>query len=87
MNRTDNHRTWGIVAHGTQNTIGFNAVPMFVSADTYTRYELLAPEAIIQNLLLRSDRNRQGATDHFNAIREGSEATDERSRSGHRNSL
>jgi hypothetical protein len=49
----------------------------FVSADTYTRYELLAPESHQFKIYYEVTETRPGARFHFNAIREGSEASDE----------
>ena len=63
--------------HGTPGTLGFNASAQFISADTYTRYELLAPESHQFKIYYEVTETRPGAKYHFNAIREGSEATDE----------
>jgi hypothetical protein len=49
----------------------------YISADTYTRYELLAPESHQFKIYYEVTETRVGAKFHFNAIREGSEATDE----------
>jgi len=49
----------------------------FISGDTYTRYELLAPESHQFKIYYEVTETRAGARFHFNAIREGSEATDE----------
>src|SRR5262245_66089847 len=49
----------------------------FSSADTYTRYELLAPDTHQFKIYYEVTETRVGARYHFNAIREGSEATDE----------
>ena len=49
----------------------------FISADTYTRYELLAPETHQFKIYYEVTETRAGARYHFNQIREGSEATDE----------
>jgi hypothetical protein len=49
----------------------------YVSADTYTRYELLAPESHQFKIYYEVTETRVAAKFHFNAIREGSEATDE----------
>jgi hypothetical protein len=49
----------------------------FTSADTYTRYELLAPESHQFKIYYEVTETRPGAKYHFNAIREGSEAPDE----------
>jgi len=49
----------------------------FISADTYTRYELLAPETHQFKIYYEVTETRAGARFHFNQIREGSEASDE----------
>jgi hypothetical protein len=49
----------------------------FISGDTYTRYELLAPETHQFKIYYEVTETRPGAKYHFNAIRDGSEATDE----------
>ena len=49
----------------------------YISSDTYTRYELLAPESHQFKIYYEVTETRPGAKFHFNAIREGSEATDE----------
>ena len=49
----------------------------YISADTYTRYELLAPESHQFKIYYEVTETRAGAHFHFNAIREGSEASDE----------
>jgi len=49
----------------------------YISADTYTRYELLAPETHQFKIYYEVTETRNGARFHFNQIREGSEATDE----------
>ncbi len=49
----------------------------FISADTYTRYELLAPETHQFKIYYEVTETRAGAKFHFNQIREGSEASDE----------
>jgi hypothetical protein len=49
----------------------------YISADTYTRYELLAPETHQFRILYEVTETRPGARFHFNIIRPGSEATDE----------
>src|ERR1700739_5026009 len=49
----------------------------YISADTYTRYELLAPETHQFKIYYEVTETRAGARYHFNQIREGSEATDE----------
>jgi hypothetical protein len=49
----------------------------FISADTYTRYELLSPESHQFKIYYEVTETRVGARFHFNQIREGSEASDE----------
>ena len=49
----------------------------YISADTYTRYELLAPESHQFKIYYEVTETRVGARFHFNQIREGSEASDE----------
>src|SRR5438132_4545421 len=49
----------------------------FISADTYTRYELLAPESHQFKIYYEVTETRAGSRFHFNQIREGSEASDE----------
>ena len=49
----------------------------YVSADTYTRYELLPPETHQFKIYYEVTETRAGARFHFNQIREGSEASDE----------
>ena len=51
--------------------------PQFVSSDTYTRYELLAPDTHQFKIYYEVTETRVGARFHFNPIREGSEASDE----------
>ena len=53
------------------------AAAQYVSADTYTRYELLAPETHQFKIYYEVTETRAGARFHFNQIREGSEASDE----------
>ena len=53
------------------------ASAQYISADTYTRYELLAPETHQFKIYYEVTETRVGAKFHFNQIREGSEATDE----------
>ena len=55
----------------------FSAGAQFVSADTYTSYELLAPESHQFKIYYEVTETRAGAKFHFNAIREGAEASDE----------
>lgn len=49
----------------------------YISSDTYTRYELLAPETHQFRIYYEVTETRAGARFHFNAIREGSAASDE----------
>src|SRR5437867_7562990 len=49
----------------------------YISADTYTRYELLAPETHQFKIYYEVTETRAGSRYHFNQIREGSEASDE----------
>jgi len=49
----------------------------FISSDTYTRYELLAPETHQFRIYYEVTETRPGARFHFNPIRAGSEASDE----------
>src|SRR5262247_2823505 len=53
------------------------APAQYVSADTYTRYELLAPETHQFRIFYEVTETKPGARFHFNAIRPGSEASDE----------
>jgi hypothetical protein len=53
------------------------ATAQFISADTYTRYELLAPETHQFKIYYEVTETRAGSRYHFNQIREGSEASDE----------
>ncbi len=56
---------------------GLSVPAQFISADTYTRYELLVPESHQFKIYYEVTETRAGASYHFNQIREGSEATDE----------
>ena len=49
----------------------------YISGDTYTRYELLAPETHQFKIYYEVTETRAGSRFHFNAIREGSDASDE----------
>src|SRR5215475_610079 len=49
----------------------------YISADTYTRYELLAPETHQFRIFYEVTETKPGAHFHFNPIRPGSEASDE----------
>jgi hypothetical protein len=53
------------------------APAQFISADTYTRYELLAPETHQFRIFYEVTETRPGARFHFNIIRPGSEVSDE----------
>src|SRR5205809_6098109 len=53
------------------------APAQFISGDTYTRYELLAPETHQFKIYYEVTETRAGSKYHFNQIREGSEASDE----------
>src|SRR5256885_14199630 len=53
------------------------ALAQYISADTFTRYELLAPETHQFKIYYEVTETRAGARFHFNPIREGSEASDE----------
>ena len=53
------------------------AAGQYISSDTYTRYELLAPETHQFKIYYEVTETRAGARFHFNQIREGSEASDE----------
>jgi len=53
------------------------AAGQYISSDTYTRYELLAPDTHQFKIYYEVTETRAGARFHFNQIREGSEATDE----------
>jgi hypothetical protein len=57
--------------------LGQHAYAQYISADTYTRYELLAPETNSFRILYEVTETRPGAKFHFNIIRPGSEASDE----------
>jgi hypothetical protein len=54
-----------------------SAPGQYISSDTYTRYELLAPETHQFRIYYEVTETRPGARFHFNAIRPGSEASDE----------
>jgi hypothetical protein len=53
------------------------ACPQFISADSYTRYELLAPETHQFKIYYEVTETTAGARFYFNPIRDGSEASDE----------
>jgi hypothetical protein len=54
-----------------------SAAGQYISADTYTRYELLPPDTHQFKIYYEVTETRVGARYHFNQIREGSEASDE----------
>src|SRR5437762_5932650 len=56
---------------------GIGAQGQYISGDTYTRYELLAPETHQFKIYYEVTETRAGSKYHFNQIREGSEASDE----------
>src|SRR5947207_15284158 len=56
---------------------GIGAAGQYISADTYTRYELLTPESHQFKIYYEVTETRAGTRYHFNEIREGSEASDE----------
>src|SRR5947207_1549149 len=58
-------------------TLFTSATAQYISADTYTRYELLAPETHQFKIYYEVTETRAGARFHFNQIREGSEASEE----------
>src|SRR5262249_50222456 len=53
------------------------APAQYISADTYTRYELLAPETHQFRIYYEVTETKPGSRFHFNPIRPGSEASDE----------
>jgi hypothetical protein len=53
------------------------AASQYISSDTYTRYELLAPDTHKFRIYYEVTETTPGARFHFNAIRAGSEASDE----------
>jgi len=53
------------------------APAQYISADTYTRYELLAPETHQFRISYEVTETKPGARFHYNPIRPGSEASDE----------
>ncbi len=57
--------------------IGGFAAGQYISSDTYTRYELLAPESHQFRIYYEVTETRASARFHFNQIREGSDASDE----------
>jgi hypothetical protein len=57
--------------------MSIGAPGQYVSADTYTRYELLAPDTHQFRIFYEVTETAPGARFHFNIIRPGSEASDE----------
>ncbi len=57
--------------------MSIGAPAQYISADTYTLYELLAPETHQFRIFYEVTETKPGARFHFNAIRPGSEASDE----------
>jgi hypothetical protein len=55
-----------------------NSAAAQLESDAYTRYELLAPGSSKFRILYEVTERRPGATAHFNPIRKGSRASDER---------
>ncbi|MGH9938968.1 MAG: hypothetical protein ACREAM_22240, partial [Blastocatellia bacterium] len=53
------------------------ATAQYISADTYTRYEMLAPETHQFRIFYEVTETKPGARFHLNIIRPGSEASDE----------
>lgn len=64
----------GLIFVIASSSVGFG---QYISADTYTRYELLAPETHQFKIYYEVTETRAGARYHFNQIREGSQASDE----------
>src|SRR6476619_3849110 len=54
-----------------------SAAGQYITADTYTRYELLTPDSHQFKIYYEVTETRTGARFHFNQIREGSEASEE----------
>jgi hypothetical protein len=59
-------------------SVAAQPVPVQTDADSYTRYELLAPGTAKFRILYDVTATTAGATSYFNVIRAGSVATDER---------
>lgn len=57
--------------------MSIGAPAQYISADTYTRYELLMPETHQFRIFYEVTETKSGARFHFNIIRPGSEASDE----------
>jgi len=62
---------------GAQGQPVTTVLAQFVSSDTYTRYELLAPGSHQFKIYYEVTETRPGAKYHFNQIRDGAEASDE----------
>jgi hypothetical protein len=67
----------GLLAVIAVSALVVAASGQYISADTYTRYELLPPETHQFRIYYEVTETRAGARFHFNQIREGSEASDE----------
>jgi hypothetical protein len=67
---------FGLLA-GPLLLLGAGPPAQYISADTYTRYELLGPESHQFKIYYEVTQTRPGARFYFNPIREGSEASDE----------
>ena len=70
-------RTWLFFTAVLLLLTDHSAHGQYISADTYTRYELLAPDTNSFRILYEVTETRPGAKFHFNPIRPGSEASDE----------
>ena len=68
---------FGLLAVIAVSALFVAASGQYISADTYTRYELLPPETHQFKIYYEVTETRTGARFHFNQIREGSEASDE----------
>ncbi len=66
-----------LVICGVMLALGSITYGQYISADTYTRYELLAPETNSFRIFYEVTETRPTARFHFNIIRPGSEASDE----------
>jgi hypothetical protein len=66
-----------IIACCLMSALSSVAPGQYISADTYTRYELLAPETNSFRIFYEVTETVPGARFHFNIIRPGSEASDE----------
>jgi hypothetical protein len=70
-------RTELLFIPATLLAMSIGAPAQYISGDTYTRYELLAPETHQFRIFYEVTETKPGARFHFNAIRAGSEASDE----------